>query len=75
MKTTEKQFSALAKLLRLRRGPAQAAAELVIVRKVTVSDAAKIVGLDYKSAHQAVQRAKAGLALARKCVVADGDNQ
>lgn len=62
---TDEQFAALAVLLRLRSGPAEQAAFLVLVDGRSVGDAARECGLTYKAAHQAVKRAREGLALAR----------
>lgn len=62
---TQEQFEALAKLLRLRTGPAREVVRQVLVDHVPVADAARAVGLEYRAAHRAVKRAKAGLDLAR----------
>lgn len=59
------QFDALADLLRLRTGPALVAVRLVMVDGLTVPDAARQTGMEYRAAHQAVKRAKRGLDLAR----------
>jgi DNA-directed RNA polymerase specialized sigma24 family protein len=59
------QFAALAELLRLRDGQAQAVARMVLVDGLTVADASKSTGLGYTAAHQAVKRARRGLALAQ----------
>lgn len=66
---TAQQFDALAKLLRLRQGPARDVVRLVLVDGLTVPDAARAAGLEYRAAHRAVQRAKAGLELARACAI------
>lgn len=63
------QFAALAELLRLRDGQAQAVARMVLVDGVSVPDAARSVGLEYTAAHKAVKRVQAGLELARRAVV------
>lgn len=62
---TPDQFDALADLLRLRAGPAQQVARMVLVDGLTVPDAARAAGLEYTAAHQAVKRAQRGLQLAR----------
>ena len=61
---SDAQFSTLADLLRLRAGPAQDAARLVLVEGKSVSAAAIDAGLPYPRAWQAVQRAQRGLKLA-----------
>ena len=61
---TARQFAALSELLRLRAGPAQDAARLVLVEGKSVSAAAMDAGLPYPRAWQAVQRAQRGLKLA-----------
>lgn len=63
---TPAQFTALAELLRLRAGPAQQVARMVLVEGLTVPDAARAAGLEYTAAHQAVKRAQRGLELARQ---------
>lgn len=62
---TADQFAALSELLRLRAGPAQVVARMVLVEGISTAEAARSVGLEYKAAHQAVKRAERGLALAR----------
>ena len=62
---TEAQFTALARLLRLRTGPAREAANLHLVQGLTVPDAARAVGMDYRAATYSVKRVKDGLALAK----------
>jgi hypothetical protein len=62
---TEAQFDALAQLLRLRTGPAQAAARLHLVQGLTVPDAARQVGMDYRAATYSVKRVKEGLVFAK----------
>jgi uncharacterized phage protein gp47/JayE len=69
---TPTQFNAITQLLRLRSGPAQQVARLVLVDGLGVPDAARQVGLEYTAASQAVRRVKAGHALA---LVAAGQNQ
>lgn len=63
---TEAQFAALAQLLRLRRGPAQEAARLVMTQGMSTPDAARQVGIDYRLASYAAKRVRNGLDLARK---------
>lgn len=63
---THDQFAALAELLRLRAGPAQEVARLVLVGGVSVPEAARAVGLRYPLAYTAVVRARRGLALAQR---------
>lgn len=65
MTITPEQFDALSDLLRLRTGPARVAVRLVMVDGLTVPDAARKAGMDYRAAHQAVKRAKRGLAIAK----------
>lgn len=62
---TSDQFAALAELLRLRAGPAQQVANLVLVDGLAVPEAARRVGLEYTAASQAVRRVRRGLELAR----------
>jgi hypothetical protein len=62
---TDTQFAALAQLLRLRTGPAQDAARLVMVQGMPTTDAARTVGMDYRAATYSVKRVKDGLALAK----------
>lgn len=65
---TAEQFDALAELLRLRAGPAQAAVRLVLVQGLRVPDAARSAGLEYTAAHKAVKRVQRGLELAKAAV-------
>lgn len=60
------QFAALAQLLRLRTGPAQDAARMVLVDGASQADAACATGLTQQAVHNAVKRARAGLALAKR---------
>lgn len=62
---TDPQFTALAQLLRLRPGPAQEAAKLVMVQGMSTPDASRQAGMSYVAAHRAVKRAQDGLALAK----------
>lgn len=65
---TADQFRALAELLRLRAGPAQEVARLVLVEGMATPDAARTAGLEYTAASQAVKRAQRGLGLAGSAV-------
>lgn len=65
---TADQFTALAELLRLRAGPAEQVASLVLVDGLSVPEAARSAGLEYTAAHKAVKRAQRGLELARQAV-------
>lgn len=65
---TPDQFAALAELLRLRLGPAQEVARLVLVGGLSVPEAARSAGLEYTAAHKAVKRAQRGLELASRAV-------
>ncbi len=69
---TTEQSLALAELLRLRKGPAQEVARLVLVEGISVPDSARQVGLEYTAAHKAVKRAQRGLELA--CQVVKSSN-
>lgn len=62
---TDAQFDALAQLLRLRPGPAQDAARLVMVQGMPTADAARQVGMDYRAASYSVKRVRAGLELVK----------
>ena len=62
------QFAALARLLRLRAGPAQDAARLVLVDGASQAAAARATGLTPQAVHNAVQRVQAGLGLAQAAV-------
>jgi hypothetical protein len=62
---TDAQFTALAQLLRLRPGPAQDAAKLVMVQGMPTAEAARAVGMDYRAASYSVKRVRAGLELVR----------
>ena len=66
---TNDQFNALAKLSRMKEGPARETCRLVLVEGMSVPDAARATGMEYRVAHGAVKRAKAAHALA---VVAAG---
>jgi DNA-directed RNA polymerase specialized sigma24 family protein len=62
---TPEQFAALAELLRLRSGPARECARLVLVEGRKTPEAAEAVGMQYRAAAAAVQRARSGLELAK----------
>ena len=64
---TPDQFAALAELLRLRSGPAQEVARLVMVYGLSVPDAARQQGIGYPLAYKAAKRAQDGYALAQRC--------
>lgn len=61
---TEKQFVALADLLRLRSGDALVAARLVLVEGFAPSVAAREVGVTKQIVNNAVRRCERGLGLA-----------
>ena len=63
---TADQFAALAELLRLRAGPAQIVARMVLVDGLSVPEAARSAGLEYTAASQAVRRVQRGLDLAKR---------
>lgn len=65
---TSSQFAALAQLLRLRAGPAQDAARLVLVDGASQADAARATGLTQQAVHNAVKRVQAGLERAQAAV-------
>lgn len=65
---TTAQFNALAQLLRVRNGPARAAASLVLVDGLTQAAAARQTGLSASGVGNAIARLKSGLALAEKAV-------
>lgn len=62
---TPDQFTAAAKLLQLRQGPAREAAKLVLVDKYLQVDAAAATGLSVSSVSNAVTRIRRGLELAQ----------
>ena len=62
---TPQQFQALAQLLKLRTGPAQALCHLVLVDGMAVPEATKAAGMTRQAAHQALKRARKGLELAK----------
>lgn len=63
---TPAQFDALAQLLRLRSGPAEQVARLVLVHGAKTREAAAEVGMQYRAAAAAVRRARDGLELAKR---------
>lgn len=65
---TERQFAALAELLRLRNGPTRVVIRAVMVEGQAVADAARAAPMDYRAASYAVKRARKGLDLAREAV-------
>jgi hypothetical protein len=65
---TAGQFAALAQLLRLRQGKAQAVARRVLVDGEVTPAAARSEGLEYRTAFSAVKRARIGFALAQRAV-------
>ena len=60
------QFAALAALMPMRDGAAQACVRLVMVDGMAQADAARQTGLSRQAAHQAVNRAQQKLSLARQ---------
>lgn len=62
---TNDQFSALASLLRLRTGPARAAARCVLVDGERQIDVAKAMGMSTGAVNNVVGRCTRGLGLAR----------
>ena len=59
------QFEAISKLMRMKESKAKTAARLVLVDGVKIGDAARQVGSPYKDAHQAVERVKSAIELAK----------
>ena len=62
---TPERFEALASLLRLRFGPAQVAARLVLVDGLRLADAAREAGCTPQNAANTLAACRRGLALAR----------
>lgn len=62
---TPDAFAALAKLLRLRTGPQQDGARLVLVGGMRPADAARAVGVSPKALDNTLAACRAGLELAR----------
>lgn len=63
---TPEQFAALSELLRLKPGPTNDAVRLHLLDGLSVPEAARSAGADYRGTSYAVKRALAGLALARR---------
>jgi len=62
---TSTQFDAMAQLLRLRAGPQQAAARLVLVDGLAPADAARQAGISLSALGNTLRACKRGLTLAR----------
>lgn len=62
---TADQFAALAKLMRMQSGPTQDAVRQHLVDGLSVPEAARSAGADYRGTSYAVKRALAALALAQ----------
>lgn len=62
---TSTQFDALAQLLRLRAGPQQAAARLVLVDGLAPADAARLAGVSPSALGNTLRACSRGLTLAR----------
>lgn len=62
---TADQFAALSALLRLKPGPTNDAVRLHLVQSLSVPEAARTAGAEYRGTTYAVKRAVAGLALAK----------
>lgn len=69
---TNKQFDGIAKLLRL-RSPPREAARLVLVEGMRAVDAAALSGCSQSSTHNTVKRIHAGMAYARQAVLPNQD--
>lgn len=65
---TAEQFVALSEMLRLKHGPTNDAVRLHLVDGLSVPEAARTAGADYRGTTYAVKRALAGLELARRVV-------
>lgn len=65
---TNAQFEALSEMLRLKPGPTNDAVRLHLVDGLSVPEAARTAGADYRGTTYAVKRALAGLELARRVV-------
>lgn len=63
---TSTQFDALAQLLRLRAGPQQAAARLVLVDGKAQADAARLAGVSPSALGNTLRACARGVDLARK---------
>lgn len=66
---TAEQFAALTQLMRLKPGPVNYAVRLHLVEGLSVPEAARMAGADYRGTTYAIKRAKAGLDLARKAAL------
>lgn len=62
---TPESFTALAKLLRLRTGPQQEGARMVLVDSMRPADAARAVGVSAKALGNTLAACRNGLELAR----------
>lgn len=65
MRMNQSQFAALAQLLRMRDGPIQAAARLVLVDGLRQSEAARRTGVLPQHVNRAVKACRVGAELAR----------
>lgn len=62
---TEKQFEALAKLIRLRGGVSQEAARLVLVDGIQQAEAARVLNATPQSVANVIRRCRAAIELAK----------
>lgn len=69
---TPEQFDALSALLRLKPGSTNDAVRLHLLGGLSVPEAARSAGADYRGTSYAVKRAKAGLALAKRAAMECG---
>lgn len=65
---TNDQFALLARLMRLRDGPAREVVRLVLVDGLDVQAATAQEGISYKTGHAAVQRSREWLEAAAKVI-------
>lgn len=65
---TDTQFAALAALLRLRAGPAQVAARLVLVEGLRPAEAARQAGCSPQAVSNTLAACRRGIALAQAAV-------
>ncbi|MFU5553715.1 TrfB-related DNA-binding protein [Pseudomonas aeruginosa] len=71
---TEEQFSALAELMRLRGGPGEDAARLVLVNGLKPTDAARKTGITPQAVNKTLSSCRRGIELARQvCASTMGD--
>lgn len=63
---SNEQFAALAQLLRMRDGVSQEAARLALVERLPAQEIVQRTGLTTAGVHNAIKRAKNGLALVLK---------